>query len=433
MIAFANLPRCLCLGIALGLTVGVVRADNWERFRGPHGDGVSGDKNIPVEFSDIKNVRWKAPIPGVGHSSPVIWGDRVFLQTASTDGSARSLLCLDANTGKEIWKRTIPGTKARIHTLSSLASATPTTDGEAVYVPFWNGKDVILTAYNFKGDKLWDRNLGEFISQHGAGISPIVHKDLLIYANDKDAFRDANKKTGPVADPSRLLAINKKTGDIVWERPRDAVRACYTVPFILDRPGAAPELIVTSTSAITSYEPESGKPNWNWTWPFAKDPLRTIAGTIHTKGLLLACSGDGSGDRLMVALALNGHGKEARPDKLWDIRKETPYVTCPLVYEDHVYFVNDFGRAGCFDVKTGKKVWFETIPDAKFNASPIVINGKIYAGSEQGVVYVIAAEPSGYKLLASNSLGERIRATPAVANGRLYIRGQKHLYCIGNK
>jgi outer membrane protein assembly factor BamB len=297
----------------------------------------------------------------------------------------------------------------------------------------WNGKDVILTAYSFKGEKLWERNLGEFVSQHGPGASPILYKDLVIYANDKDAFRDANNKTGPVANPSKLYAFNKKTGDIVWETPRDAVRACYTVPFILEHPGKTPELIVTSTSAITSYEPETGKPNWNFTWPFVNDPLRTIAATLHTKGLLLACSGDGSGERLTVAVAMNGEGKEARPAKLWDNRKEFPYVTSPVVYGDYTYFINDAGRAGCFHVKTGQKQWLESIPGAKFSASPIVIDGKVYAASEQGDVFVFAADPKGFHLLARNALGEGISATPAVANGCLFIRTESFVYCIGKK
>jgi outer membrane protein assembly factor BamB len=431
MPARRKLSLMLCLGIALSLAAGAVGADNWERFRGPNGDGVSNDKNIPINFSVKEGVRWKTPLAGGGHSSPIVWGDRLFVQTTSLDGSERSLLCFDANTGTEMWKRSIPGTSVKIRHDSSLASSTPTTDGEAVYVSFWNGKDIILAAYSFKGDKLWNRNLGEFVSQHGAGASPILYKDLLVFSLDKDAFRDTNKLTGPVPDPSKLLALNKRTGDTVWERPRDAVRACYSAPFVLEKPGTAPELIVTSTSAITSYDPDSGKPNWNWNWTFAKDPLRTIAATIHTNGLLLACSGDGSGERLMVAVAMNGQGKDARPDKLWDNRKEFPYVTCMLIRGEHVYFVNDLGRAGCFHAKTGKKVWFETIPDAKFYASPVLIDGKIYACSEAGDVYVIAAEPTEYQQLARNPMGDLIRATPAVANGCLYIRAQNTLYCIG--
>ena len=428
----AVFATCFVWGIALG-AAGGARAENWERFRGPNGEGVSGDKNIPLEFSATQNVRWKVALAGGGHSSPIVWGDRVFLQTTSNDGSERSLLCFDAKSGAELWKRTIKGAKVKIRFDSSLASATPTTDGEAVYIPFWNGKDVIMTAYNFKGDKLWDRNLGEFVSQHGAGASPILYKGLLIFAMDKDAFRDANTKTGPVANPSNLLALNKKTGETVWERPRVAVRACYSVPFLLQNPGAVPELIITSTSAITSYDPDTGKPNWNWTWPFAKDPLRTIAGTVHSNGLLFACSGDGSGERLMVAVALNGQGKEARPDRIWDNKKDFPYTPCMLVHGDHLYFTNDAGGAGCFHAKTGKKAWFETIPDTKFYASPVLIDGKIYACSDHGEIFVFAADPGGYHQLARNKIAGVIRATPAVANGGLYIRTEDTLYCFGKK
>lgn len=431
--------KLLCLvvlGAALTCTASaaVAWADNWERFRGPNGSGIANDKNIPIKFSAAENVRWKAPIPGDGNSSPIVWGDRLFLQTASLDASDRSLLCLDVKTGKEIWKRTIPGTKVKFRSDSSHASATPTTDGEAVYVPFWNGKDIILTAYDFQGDKLWDRNLGEFVSQHGAGASPILYKNLLIFANDKDAFRDTLKKTGPVADPSKLFAFDKKTGNTVWEMPREANRACYSAPFILEKPGTAPELIVSSATAITSYEPSTGKPNWNWKWTFAKDLLRTVAATAHSDGLLLTCSGDGNGERLMVAVAMNGQGKEARPAQIWANGKfkDTPYVTCLLTRGEHVYFVSDYGRAACYHAKTGQQVWTERLPDPAFYASPVMIDGKIYAASNLGDVYVIAAEPT-YKLIARNSIGEQIRATPAVANGALYIRTKSHLYCIGEK
>lgn len=429
---FASYLRCLCLGIGLVVPAAAAHADNWERFRGPNGEGISTDKSIPIQFSATENLRWKTKIEGDGHSSPVIWGDRLFLQTAALDGSQRSLLCLDAKTGKELWKRSIPGVKAKVRFDSSLASATPTTDGKAVFVPFWNGKDIVMTAYDFQGEKLWERNLGEFVSQHGAGASPVLYKDLLIFSLDKDAYRDTSKKTGPVANPSTLFGLDKKTGKTVWETPREAIRACYTVPFLLEKPGAPTELIVTSSTAITSYDPESGKSNWYWTWTFRKDPLRTIAATTYTNGLLLACSGDGSGERLMVAVELKGKGKDIQPERIWDNIKQFPYVTCPLVKGEHVYFVNDLGVAGCFHAKSGKQVWFERIPDAKFYASPVMIDNKMYAVSEQGDVYVIDADTK-YSLLAKNALGERVRATPAVANGALYVRGQNHLFCIGKK
>jgi outer membrane protein assembly factor BamB len=441
MRSVANLICLVYLGAALSLT-SAARADNWERFRGPNGAGISSDKNIPVNFSTTQNVRWKVKIDGTGHSSPIVWGDRLFLQIASPDASERSLLCIDAKSGKEIWKRSIKATRPNqsLRPDTSLASATATTDGEAVFIPFWDGKDIIMTAYNFKGDKLWDRNLGEFVSQHGAGASPILYKDVLIFSVDKDAFKELpdttkKKEAGgkkipmvkvPVPNPSTLYAFDKKTGKTVWEQPREAIRACYSMPFLLEKPGAAPELIVTSTSAVTSYNPETGKSNWYWTWTFKKDPLRTIASTSYADGLLMAMSGDGSGERLMAAVAL----KEKGPEQIWTNHKEFPYMTCPLVKGEHVYFANDVGRAGCFVAKTGKKVWFETI-DSAFYASPIMIDGNIYAASERGAVYVFPANPTEYQQLARNNLGEIIRATPAVANGALYIRTEKHLYCIG--
>jgi outer membrane protein assembly factor BamB len=204
------------------------------------------------------------------------------------------------------------------------------------------------------------------------------------------------------------------------------------MPFILNRPGAGTELLVTSTAAITSYDPLTGKSNWYWNWTFAKDPLRTIAATSYTDGMLLACSGDGSGERLMVAVDLKANGKDVRPERAWSNNKQFPYTPCMLIKGEHVYFVNDLGLAGCFHVKTGKEVWFERLPDTKVYASPLLIDGKMYACTEPGNVYVIEANPT-YTLLARNVIGERIRATPAVADGALYIRGQYHLYCIAKQ
>jgi outer membrane protein assembly factor BamB len=419
------------MGLVFSESASFTHADNWERFRGPNGNGVANDKNIPLKFSGTDGVLWKTPIPGDGNSSPVVWGDRVFLQTASLDGADRSLLCLDANTGKEVWKRSIPGAKVKIRHDSSLASATPTTDGEAVFVPFWNGKDIVMIAYNFKGDKLWERNLGRFVSQHGAGASPIVYKDLLIFSIDKDSHYDTVKKDRLVPDPATLYAFDKKTGKSVWETPREAWRACYSVPFVLDRPGSPPELVVTSTTAITSYDPESGKANWKWTWVFPSDPLRTIASSTYINGVLISSSGDGRGDRFAVGVDLKGQGKDTQPKQMWQNKKHFPYVTCPIAKGDHIFFVNDSGYAGCFHARTGEEVWYQRLGKDVY-ASPVVIDGKIYAPNDAGDVYVIAADTT-FKQLARNNIGERIRATPAVANGRLYLRGQDHLFCIGNK
>lgn len=430
----ARMTRTLLLLLALGGLSSAAVADNWDRFRGPNGTGTANDKDIPVTFGAKENVLWKIAVPGLGNSSPVIWGKHLFLQSASKDGKERMLICLDTTDGKTLWQKTIPGTTAKVHGINSLATSTPTTDGEAVYVMFWDGKDIIATAYDFQGGKLWSKNLGWFSSQHGAGGSPILYKDKLIFADDMDK-EDYYTKT-PVTRPSVLFALNKKTGQIVWETPREAVRACYSAPFLLHKAGQAePDLVIVSTTAITGYNLETGARSWeskDWQGKKAKMPLRTVASSALAGDVLIACSGDGRGDRLTVALELPGAGKTGAPQRLWDNDKDFPYTPSPLIRGENVYFVSDAGYAGCYDARTGKRRWYERLTDSSnyFTASPLLIDGKVYAAHENGEVFVFAAEPT-YQLLAQNTLGERIRATPAVADGRLYVRGERHLFCIG--
>ena len=437
--------RGLSLSLAIVTLTSVVFADNWERFRGPNGDGISNDKNIPVTFGLKQNLLWKVPIPGAGNGSPVVWGKSVFIHTASDDAKQRILLCLDTDTGKTIWEKTIPGTRYPVRYDSSQASSTPVTDGEAVYVAFWNGKEVILTAYDCKnGDLLWNKNLGSFISQHGAGASPILYKDKLIFSYDMDAYTEVKekgkkegvKKPTPIAEPSMLMAFNKKTGNLLWETPRPAERACYSAPSLLQRPGQSePELVIVSTHAVSAYSLQDGTKTWeakDWQVPAVRMPLRTIACSAMVGDVLVACSGDGAGDRLAVGLTVPKNGNNDPPKKLWQNAKEFPYVPCPLSRGDHFYFVNDSGYAGCYDAKTGKRVWYERLDESGFTASPVMIDGKIYAASASGDVFVFPAETK-YNLLAQNSLGEKMRATPAVADGRLYLRGERSLFCIAKK
>jgi len=397
----------------------------WERFRGPNGAGVSDDKNIPITFSPKENILWKTELPGIGNSSPIVWGQRLFVHSASRDAKLRSLACIDTADGKILWQKTIPGETAKIRSDSSLASSTPTTDGKAVYVSFWNGKEVFLSAYDFAGELLWSKNLGVFNSQHGAGASPILYKDKVILAHDMD--KDDFTTKVPNARPSMLMAFDKSTGRLIWETARTAERACYSAPLLLRRPGKAePELVVTSTTAITGYCPESGTKLWEAKgWQTLKSPLRTVASPSLAGDILCVCSG---GDAGRFAIGLNLRDPDA-PQRAWENRKDFPYISSPLARGEHIYFVNDTGIAGCYNARSGERVWFERIADS-FYASPLLIDGKIYVITAAGDVFVLAAEPT-FRQLARNALGEVVRATPAVADGKLYIRGERHLFCIG--
>jgi outer membrane protein assembly factor BamB len=415
------------LGLAILCGALTARSDgaNWSRFRGPNGTGIADDKNIPVEWQ-TDSVLWKVAIPGKGHSSPVVWGDNVFLQSSSKDGTERWLFCLSATTGKTLWKQTVQGTKAVTHLLSSYASSTPAVDGERVYTTFWDGKRLSLDAYDLKGAPLWQRDLGEFRSQHGAGHSPMVFDGKVFFADDQD-------------DSATLFAFDAKTGEPSWKVERPAFRACYSTPFVLERPNEPPQLIVTSTAGITAYNPKDGKVLWNYTWSFTKMPLRTVASSIVADGHIIAGSGDGSLERNQIAVRLGGSGDVSKTHLAWETRvlEDSPYVPCSLASGPYVFSVNDFGLAACHVAKTGEKVWSHAFIErrrgdrnARVTASPVMIDGKIYAIDIDGKVYVFEAGPK-FKLLATNNVGEKVEATPAVADGRLFIRGEEHLFCIG--
>lgn len=420
------------LPVLFALASSLAVADNWPRFRGANGEGVAADKDIPVQFTENNGVLWKVRLPGLGNSSPVIWGDRVFIHTATE--KERVLMCLDAAGGKTLWQRSVPGVKAHTHAKNTLGSATPATDGEVVVNAFWDGHGILLAAFDMDGKPLWKKDLGPWISQHGPGASPILYQDKVIYIKDMD-YKD--KQDRDVADPSTVWVLNKKTGATVWSAPREAHRACYSAPSILERPGAPPELIITSTTSIRAYNPDTGEVKWDWRWSFPRMPLRTTGSSILHNSMLFACAGDGSGDRYMAALRLTHNDGLTRLEQVWENKKDFPYVPTLLARGEHLYFVNDKlnragGFAGCFHAATGKMVWLEKQENATFTASPVLIDGKMYAPSEEGDVYVFAAEPK-YQLLAKSSLGDVFRGSPAVANGRLYLRGQRYLFCIGKR
>lgn len=408
-------------------SVSVALGANWPRFRGPNGTGTAADKDIPTEFSDSKNVLWKVEIPGTGNSSPVVWDDRVFLQTASPDGKERLLLCLDLKDGKTLWSKGIAGVPknqvpagSKLHNKNTLASSTPATDGKSVYAIFWDGREMFLCAYDFAGKELWKADLGPFTGQHGVGCSPIIVGDKVVINNDQDGT-------------AKLVGVDTKDGKIAWETPRKAFRTCHSTPFVLEQNGTT-RVIVSSTAGLAGYDPSNGKEMWAYTWKFSNKSLRTVGSPIYTQGILVAASGDGSGDRHTIAVRLEDKGDAATTNLLWQSEDgKMPYVPTFLANGDYLYFVDDkVGTAVCLEAKTGKVVWEKEKLVGTTTASPVLIDGKVYAVSEKGDVHVFAADPT-FKEIATNSLREGVMASPAVANGRLLIRGSSHLFCIGKK
>ena len=408
--------------IAFGLLgAASANAADWPRFRGPNGTGIAEDKNIPVKWAE-SNFLFKTELPGKGHSSPIVSKGKVFLESSSNDGKERYLLCIDAVSGKILWSKNIAGHFAKTHAKNSMSSCTPAADGERVYAIFWDGNELLLTAFDYAGELKWKQPLGGFVSQHGPGMSPMVAGDLVIVNKDQDGAAE-------------LLAFNAKDGKLVWNKKRGFERACYSTPFLIEKSDAGSELVVASTGGITAYDPKDGREIWNYVWKFDKMRLRTVASPILHQGLIFAVAGDGGGDRNMIAIKPGGKGDISATNLVWKKTKYTPYVPTPLAKDGMIFWVTDKGNfAHCVNAKTGDSVWESPRlgSGAEVSASMIMIDGKILVIDEKGTAFFYPAADK-FELLATNDLKEDVFASPAVADGKLYIRGAKTLFCIGVK
>lgn len=399
--------------LMLGLTA-VSQAENWPRFRGPDGLGLSEDESIPAKWTS-EEVAWVTDLPGVGHSSPVIWGDAAFVTSATDEGKSRTLYCLDAVTGAIRWSKTENYDTNKLHAKNSFATSSPATDGERVYVPFADDYNYSLSAYDYAGELVWKKSLGTYKSQHGLGVSPIVFEDLVFMPNDQDG-------------PSSVVAFDRRDGKVVWTAEREAREASYSTPIIVEQAGLRPQLVcVSGATGMSSLDPWTGELNWK-TAPL---PQRTVASPAKAGGLIFVTCGQGGKGTRLIGVDPGGQGDVEESHIKVRRDKGLPYVPTIIGYGDWIFFWNDNGVVSCVDVRTLETHWEKRI-GGNFSGSPIIVAGKLYCIDEAGQVVVIAASPD-YKHLATNDLGDPSHSTPAVANGRLYLRSFHKLTCVGPK
>lgn len=409
-----------CL-ILLGLVSdGAEQTSSWLRFRGPNGSGQATGFQWPAQWNE-QAIRWKVALPGRGYGSPIVHAGRVYLQSSDQQGKERLVLCINSSDGSTAWQQKLPGKRAAaMHQKNSLASGTAATDGTRVYFCHWDGEAVQLAAYACSdGKPLWSKPLGKHQSQHGAGYSPILVKNKVIVANDGD-------------NHAEVFCFDAVEGKQLWSQERKHYRASYGTPLIYSLRGAE-EVIVSSTAGIAGYDLETGQRHWNWEWPFATKPLRSVSSPVLCSGnILLAAAGDGGGDRDTVAVQLpTGDTSSTRDAKLlWQLRRDIPYVTCLLEQKQHIYFVADKGVAGCLDLATGKEKWSQRLA-GNFTASPLLVDNKVISVNEEGEVFVFVARSEKYEAVGRLKLHETVLASPAMAEGCLFVRGQEHLFCLG--
>lgn len=399
------------------------RAQEWTRFRGPNGSGVSQAKGIPAQWTDA-DYNWKIKLPGVGHSSPVLWGDKLFLLSADPDDATRHMLCYDAATGEKRWQRDFASASHHLHLRNSYASCTPAVDAERVYVAWSTPEKTTFIAFDHQGSTVWELDLGTWTSQHGFGTSPILYKDMVILHNSQQA----NKlKPGQVPGKSFMMAFDAATGQLRWKTPRVSVNVCYAAPCIYEPEGGEPQLICTSTGdGVFSLDPQTGKENWKIPAVFS---MRVCSSPILADGLIFGSTGSGGGGNYIAAVRPGEAG-----EVVYQIKSSSsaPYVPCMVAKDGLLFMFSDKGIVSCADASTGEIHWRERLDGTAFSGSPVIVDDKVYCIDESGVVCVVAASKE-YKLLGKNPLGEDSRSTPAVAGGRMYLRTNSHLFSIGGK
>ena len=385
-------------------------AQNWTRFRGDNGTGISDLKGIPAKWTD-SDYAWKIELPHVGHSSPIIWEKTLFVTSATEGGDERFVHCLDADSGQERWQASIKLHESKKHPKNSWASSTPATDGTRVYVLFADDARLLVVAWNFDGKETWRRELGAYNSEHGLGASPILHEGLLIIPNDQ-------------VGPSSLIALHAETGEPVWQSERLPGKTSYSTPLIASNGDGGYQIVCLSESnGVTGADLLTGKVNWQT----PKLPHRTVASPVASDGLIFMVCGEGGSGKYFAAVQTDPT-VSAESRIVFERKTTLPYVPCPVVHDGMLFLWGDKGILVCLELPTGKEIWSQRI-DGGFSGSPVCIDDRLYCLTESGEVVVVRAGDH-FEELGRTALGEESHSTPAVANGHLYLRTFRQLMAL---
>jgi outer membrane protein assembly factor BamB len=407
--------------VLLLLCASPIPAENWPQWRGPNLNGVSGETNLPVRWSPRENIAWKLAMPSHTGATPIIWGEKIFLNVA--EGDDLYLWSVNRNRGAVEWKAKLGSGNYKINK-QNMSSPSPVTDGKRVFVMTGTG---ILKAIDFAGKELWARDIqkdyGPFGLNWGYASSPLLHGDAL-YVEVLHGMK--------TDDPSYVLRIDANTGRTVWrvERPTDAVREspdAYTTPALLQYAGKT-EIVVTGGDAVTGHDPATGKELWRGTgFNEGKDTAyRVIASPLAVDGIVYAPTRV----KPLIAFKSGGRGDITTSHKLWST-PNGPDVPTPVTDGKYFYVVNDRGIVWCMDAKTGATVWGpQRIRSAIYSSSPVLADGKIYVTDEDGVTTVFRAGPK-FELLAENDMADYTLSSVAVSEGQLFLRTAQWLYAIG--
>jgi outer membrane protein assembly factor BamB len=396
------------------IEVDAVAAKYWPRWRGPSGQGQVPDGPYPDRWSASQNIVWRATVAGRGNSSPIVWGDRIFLTTAHDGGQRLSLVCFRRSDGKQLWEAFVPQSGfERGHPKNGHASATPVTDGRRVYASFGSHG---LLAVDFDGKMAWHRPVGRIANYHGSAGSPALYKDRLFLYQDHD---------GSEAGGSFVAAFDTATGKELWRTPRDA-RVGWGTPVVITA-GGRDELIVSSQRRVHAYDPATGKELWS----AAGNTFEVIPTPVVGHGLVYCASGRAGPT---MAIRPGGSGDVTSTHVAWSVAKGSPFVPSPMLVGDVLYLVNDMQSiVTAYEAKSGALLFQGRLGTERregFSSSPVAVNGQVFFTNDDGETFVLKASRT-FELSHVNQLGEAVLASPALVDGRWYFRTASSLVAIG--
>lgn len=416
----------LGIGFILSLVPTIVTAQSdsdWGRFHGVNGHGYVADGTIPATWT-AEDYAWTRELNSRDISSPILSGDRVFMLVSNPDEQTIAVQCLSAGDGKLLWSKSSPQRPHHLHQRNTLASSTPAADDQYVYAAWSDPDHTMLVCYDRDGNYVWTRDFGSWQSQHGFGTSPAIIGDMVVLLNSQQAEQlEAGQQPGT----SRMIAVSRTTGETVWETPLTATRSCYGVPAVATVDGQT-QIIATNTgNGIFAIDPADGK----MLWSIPVFDARSCSTPIVVGDIAIGTSGSGGGGNNQLVAVRIPAGKDGLPEELYRIKRNAPYVPTAALKDDRLFMVNDRGIAQCVDLRTGDVLWFKRI-GGNFGASPIIVGDKILMISLDGQATVIAAGDE-FEKLGEVDLGGPVGATPAYADGRLLIRIDDRLVCLGPK
>ena len=382
---------------------------DWPEFRGPTGQGHSGERGLPVTWSETSNIKWKTAIPGGGWSSPSIQKERIWLTTATEQGRSLRVIALDFATGQisrnvEVFRLK---SAAQVHSKNSFASPTPVLEGDRVYVHFGALGTACLTQ---SGEIVWKTRLEYDNGQHGPGGSPVIYDDLLILSCDG-------------MNTQFVVALDKTTGKVRWKKYRQGNQA-YTTPLVL-RLAAGDQVVSPGAFRAVSYDPKTGKELWEVKYG---DGFSNVPRPVYGNGLIFICTGFQQPS--LMAVRVDGRGDVTKSHVAWTLNRGVSLTPSPLLIGDELYMVSDNGIASCIDSKSGKPHWQVRL-GGNHSASPVYADGRIYFLNEDGESAVVTPGKQ-FNALARNQLNGRTLASMAVSGSSIFIRSDSHLYRIGN-